>query len=143
MISMARILGAPGHGTGGEAGAEGVVGRVFGSEAAFHVGHQVHYVGEAFDVHQLGDRHGAGKADPAYVVAAQVDQHDVLGALLLAGLELILQGVVFFGRAASGPGAGDGVGGRDPVFDGDHRLDGGANDVEPVQVQVVHVGRGG
>ena len=38
--------------------------------------------------HELIDVHGARFADAAEVVAFQVDQHDVLGALLRVGVQL-------------------------------------------------------
>ena len=46
-----------------------------------HLGHQVHHVGVALDFHQLGYADRPRTADPADVIATQIHQHDVLGAL--------------------------------------------------------------
>ena len=55
---------------------------------------EVHDVRVALDLEQLGDADGARLADPAEVVARQVDEHQVLGALLLVALELVRERVV-------------------------------------------------
>ena len=72
----------------------------------------MHDVRVALDKHQLVDLDGAEVADAADVVAAQVDQHDVLGALFFVvhhlGFESEVGGLV----CAAGAGAGDG-----PVLD--------------------------
>ena len=98
-------------------------------------------MGKPLHFHHLGDFDGARIADPSDVIAAQVQQHDVLGALLLAALQLRFVGVVLAGGAAARTGASDGVSGGDAVLDFDYGFDGRADDLEPVQVQVVHVGR--
>ena len=43
----------------------------------------------ALDLHVLADGHGPGPGDAAEVVAAEVDEHHVLGALLRVALELL------------------------------------------------------
>ena len=64
----------------------------------------------------------AGLADPAQVVAAQVDEHQVLGALLGVGEQLVGERLVLLRRGAAVPGAGDGVDHGPPVLDLDQRL---------------------
>ena len=60
----------------------------------------------ALDPHEIDDVDGAGGADPADVVARQVDEHDVLGPLLGVGPQLGRElGVDLRGRAP-GPGTG-------------------------------------
>ena len=54
----------------------------------------MHDVRVALDVHVPLEPHGAGDAHAAEVVAGQVDQHDVLGPLLLRGHQLGGEGVV-------------------------------------------------
>jgi hypothetical protein len=49
----------------------------------------VHDVAVAPHVHELDDVDRAGAADPLEVVAAEVDEHDVLGALLGVGEQLV------------------------------------------------------
>ena len=134
-------LGGAGDGAGGEASPEHVVAGVAALELAGYVGDEVHDVGVALDVHELGYLYGAGQADAAYVVAPEVDEHDVFGALLLVGAQVGLQLQVLSGRVASGARAGDRVGGYLAVLDLDEQLGGGADDLETVQLQVVHVRR--
>ena len=52
-------------------------------------------------MHQTLDPDGAELAYPANIVASQVDQHNVLGPLLLIGQQLLLDAEIFFlvGRA--------------------------------------------
>ena len=45
----------------------------------------------ALERHELRHAHGAVVADAAEVVAAEVHEHDVLGALLLVALQLLAQ----------------------------------------------------
>ncbi len=61
-----------------------------------HRRHQVHDVAVALDVAVVLDAHGARLADPAQVVAAEVDQHQVLGAFLLVRQQLLLEQQVLF-----------------------------------------------
>ena len=105
------------------------------------MGYEVHYVGKALDFQHPGDLDGAGVADAADVVASEVQEHYVFGALLFAVFEFLLVGGILARGGAAGAGAGDGVGGGDAVLDFDHGFDGGADDLESVQVEVVHIGR--
>ena len=60
----------------------------------------------ALDDHGVADAHRADFRHPAHVVARQVDQHHVFGALLGVGLQFGGQRQVFFRRAAALAGAG-------------------------------------
>ncbi len=53
---------------------------------------QVHDVRVALERHVLRHPHRAELADPAEVVAPEIDEHDVLGALLLVALQLLGRG---------------------------------------------------
>ena len=53
------------------------------------------------DVHQVRHVHGADLADDAEVVAQQVGDHQVLGAVLLAGAQLLGQAHVLGRRLAA------------------------------------------
>src|SRR5215216_3428108 len=133
-------LGGPRHRAGREARRQHVEGGHAAGQLTDHVRDQVHDVGVALDPHELVDPDGAGPADPAEVVAGQVDQHDVLGPLLLVGQELGLQGQVGLGVGAAGAGAGDRAHGGPAALDGDQHLGRGAGDGHPGQAQEVHVG---
>src|SRR5690606_13597010 len=78
----AAHLGAAGDGTAGEARRDHVARAGIGAQPTAHVADDVVHVGVAFDRHQLVHLDAAGHADAAEVVALQVDQHHVLGALL-------------------------------------------------------------
>ena len=67
----------------------------------------VHDVRVVLDRHQRLDRHAAVLADAAEVVAAEVDEHHVLGALLLVGEQVALEPLVLGGVGAARPRAGD------------------------------------
>ena len=99
----------------------------------------MHHVREPFHVHQLGDVNRSGDADPADVVSAQVHQHDVLGPLFFAVLQFILKSVVFLRGLAPRAGSGYRMRCGDTILNLYHCLDGRADDLEAVQVQVVHV----
>ena len=87
-------LRGAGDRAGGQPGAEGVEGRLLGAEPAGDVRGDVHHVRVALDLHDVGELDGAVVGDPADVVAAQVHEHDVLGALLGIGQQLLGQGTV-------------------------------------------------
>ena len=96
----------------------------------------VDHVAVGLDLHQPLDVHGAVLAHAAEVVAAEVDEHHVLGALLLVGEQLGGdRGVVLAARA----GAGDRAGGDVAAVDGQQRLGRGADDLEVLEVEEVHV----
>jgi len=74
---------------GREAGAQSIDGGQLRSETAFDRAHDVHHVRVALDEHQAVDLDAAELAHAAHIVAAEVDQHHVLGALLLVVHHLI------------------------------------------------------
>ena len=63
-------------------GAKGVEAGAVVPHQPRHVRFEVHHVGVALHGHQRVDRHAADAAHPAQVVARQVHEHHVLGALL-------------------------------------------------------------
>ena len=88
------------------------------------------------DLHQPLDVHAAVLAHAPEVVAAEVDEHHVLGALLLVGEQLGGdRGVVLAAR----PGAGDRARGDVAAVDRQQRLGRGADDLEVLEVEEVHV----
>jgi hypothetical protein len=125
---MARTFGAPGERPGREAGRHGVqCGAAVGQHAG-DGGDQVHDVAVALDVAVVLDAHGAGDAHPAQIVAAQIDQHQVLRAFLLVGQQLLLEQLILLLGGAAPSGTGDRVRGGPAVLHGDQRLRTGADD---------------
>ena len=80
-------------------------------------------------------------AHAAEVVAAEVDEHHVLGALLLVGEQVCGDRLVLVGVAAARARAGDRPRRGAPAGHGDERLGRGADDLEVLEVEEVHVGR--
>ena len=73
---------------GGQGGAQRVHRADVGAQRAGHRGDDVHDVAVGLDGHERLDLDGAVLADAAEVVAAEVDEHHVLGALLLVREQL-------------------------------------------------------
>ena len=67
----------------------------------------MHDVRVGLDDHEALDLDDAVLADAAEVVAAEVDEHHVLGALLLVGEQLVADRAVLLERRAARAGAGD------------------------------------
>jgi len=82
----------------------------------------VHHVGIPFDVHQRFDLHRPPLGDPAHVVPAEVDEHDVFGALLCVGQQPPFELRVFFGGRAPTSGPCDRAYGYQAVFAPDENL---------------------
>ena len=85
MISMARTLGAPETVPAGKAAISASIASRRGVELALDVGDDVHDVAVALDEELSVTSTRADFGDPADVVAAEVEQHQVLGALLGVG----------------------------------------------------------
>ena len=75
------------------------------------------HVGIALQRHHLVDFDAARFADPAEVVAFEIDQHHVLGTLLRIRKQLDRKPVVVVAIRRPGPGSGDRPRGRDTVTD--------------------------
>ena len=103
MISMARILGAPERVPAGKQ--ERRASTAVSSRRSWPsiVADQMHDVGVALDEHEVFVTLTVPVfADTADVVAAEVDEHDVLGALFFVGEHLALGGEVGFFAGAAG-----------------------------------------
>src|SRR6185369_17607482 len=103
-------------------------GSYISAQPATDVGDDVMHVRVRLDGHELIDAHAARLADPAKVVALEVDQHDVFRALFRMRRELSHLGKILARTAASGPRACDGPGVDMAVRYSDQALRGGAED---------------
>ena len=83
----------------------------------------------------------AGHADAAEVVAAEIDQHHVLGDLLGVGEHLALDAHVLFRRGAARAGTGDRPHLGAAVLEAHQRLGAGAGDARIAEAQEVHIRR--
>jgi len=102
----------------------------------------VHDVRVALDHHVFGEFYAADFRDPPGVVAAEVEQLDVFGALLLVGQQFGRQRLVFLEGRAAFARPGDRAHGDGVAFEAHENLRRGADDVEVLEVEIEHVGRG-
>ena len=98
-------------------------------------------MGVALDVQRLRDLHRARLGHPADVVAAEVEQHHVLRPLLLVAPQVLLEPGILLLVCAARPGTGYWVDGDLAVDDLDEQLRGRPDDLEAVEVKIVHVRR--
>ena len=89
----------------------------------------MHHVAVPLDEHQVLHANAAELADAPDIVAAQVDQHDVLGDLLLVGAQIGLHRAVFHLIRAARPRPGDGPILHRPPMHAHQQLRRGADDV--------------
>ena len=82
----------------------------------------VHDVAVPLDRHHVGQLDRAEVGDAADVVAAQVDEHDVLGPLLGVGQQLLGEGLVLVLVAPAAARAGQRADRDLAVLDADHDL---------------------
>ena len=85
MISIARTLGAPETVPAGKPGRQRGDHVDVAAQLALDVRDDVHDVAVALDEEAVGHLHRADLGDAADVVAAEIEQHQVLGALLRIG----------------------------------------------------------
>ena len=107
----------------------------------------MHDVAVAAGRHELDGVDGPGVAYPLEVVAGEVDEHEVLGALLVVGEQLLGQPHVVLGGLAARPRPGDRMGDDTAAGDLDQGLRARADDVVGAAVGVrdaeeVHVRAG-
>ncbi len=121
-------LGGPGDRAGRKDRAQRVHGRRPLVQGALDLGDDVLDMGELLHPHVL--RHGdrAALAHSGEVVAGQIDQHGMLGPLLLVQHQLLAVAAPSGHALAQRPGAGDGEGRRFPPPDGQERFRAAAQD---------------
>ena len=89
MISIARTFGAPETVPAGKPADKRVDDVEVVAQLAFDIRDDVHDVAVALDEEAVGDLHRADLGDAADVVAAEIEQHQMLGALLRVGEQLV------------------------------------------------------
>ena len=107
MICMARTFGAPDTVPAGKPAASASSASRLRIELALDIGDDVHDVAVALDEELVGDLDGADLGDAADIVAAEIEQHQMLGALLRIGEQFLFQRLVLVRRRAARPRAGD------------------------------------
>ena len=102
----------------------------------------MHDVREVFDFHQFGDVDGSRQADPADVVAAEIDQHGVFGAFLPVRKQLRRESGVLFPGLAARTGAGNRTGEDLPVLQFDQHFRRSAHQLAGAEIHEKHIGGG-
>ena len=128
-------MGAPVKRPGREERVEGVEGVEALVESTLDVRDQVHEVRVALDVGQSIDAHGARLGDATDVVATEVDEHDVLGDLLLVVQQFVFEFQVLGLVHAARPRAGDRPVAHQPVVHAHQHLGRRADDLDLARVQ--------
>ena len=141
MICIARTFGAPDSVPAGSTERSASIAAHLRPQLAADARDDVDHVRVGLDGHERLDLDGAVLADAPEVVAAEVDEHHVLGALLLVRQQVGGDRDVGVGVGPARPRAGDRAGRGAAAGDGDERLGRGADDLEVLEVEEVHVGR--
>ena len=141
MISIARTFGAPLTVPAGNVARSTSIGLCSGRELARDLAREVHHVRVPLERHQLLDLLGAELHDPPDVVAREIDEHHVLGALLRVLDQLGREPLVVFRCAAAAAGAGDRTADHTVVDHLHHRLRRRTDDRRLGVAQEVHVRR--
>ena len=105
-----------------------------GLQLALHVGNDVHHVRIVLDLHVLGHLDGADLRDAADVVAPQIHQHHMLGALLRIGQQFGRQRGIFLRGLAARARAGDRPHRHGVAFQAHQDLGRGADHMEIAEV---------
>src|ERR1700722_6242190 len=134
-------LGRAAERAGGEGRAHEIVRRLFRREAAFHLRNDMHHVAVALDGHQILDLHRAVIADAAEIVARKVHEHDVFGAFLGVGEQILLVLQILRGRFASRTRTGDGPDLHFSVFAANMDLRRRADERKAFEFQQEHIRR--
>ena len=122
MISMARTFGAPETVPAGRQARRASKASLSLGQLAGDVRGDVHHVAVTLDHHHVGQLDGAVLGDAADVVAAQIDQHHVLGPFLGIGQQFLGQPAVFLLVGAARARAGQRADGHLAVDHATHDL---------------------
>ncbi len=101
----------------------------------------MHDVGVALHRHVLGEPYRSGRSHAPNVVATEIDEHHVLGALLGVGEQLALESRVLVARRAAAARAGDRPDRHRAVLQPHQDLRGSADHLEVAEIEIEHVRR--
>ena len=129
-------------GARGQRGAQYVDGCLAVQQFARHLRREVHHVAVPLEAHQFIHVNGAELGHTPYVVAGEVDEHDVLRHLFRVLLQLTGHATVVVVVAATAACAGNGPADDSTAADLHHRLRRTARDRDVGVAQEVHVRAG-
>ena len=110
-------------------------------QLAHDIADDVHHVAVTLDGETVRDGHAVGTCHAAHVVAAQIEQHQVFGALLGIGKQAQLVGPVLAFACPARAGSGNGPNGNFTIAHAHQYLGAGADDGKSGQIQEVEKGR--
>ena len=142
MISIARTFGAPETVPAGKPAASASTTSTIVAQLALDVGDDVHDVAVALDEEAVGHLDRADLGDAADVVAAEVEQHQMLGALLRIGEQFGGERLILGRRLAARPRAGDRADAHLAVAHADQDFRARDDDLEAAEVEEAEIGRG-
>ncbi len=134
-------LGRARDGAGREACGKRVERVMLGVEVALDVGDDVHHLAEALDEELVGHLDRGDARDAAHIVAAEIEQHQVLGTFLGIGQQGHLKRLVFLRGAAARPRAGDRPDGDGALAHPDQDLRARSRYGETAEIEEVEKGR--
>ena len=100
-------LGCAGDGAGGKASFQGINRVELRAELPFHFRDDVHHMAVALNLHLLTHLHRTVGGDTPYIIAPEIDQHHVLGALFLILKQIGGQALILLSGGAARAGAGN------------------------------------
>ena len=100
-------LGRAGDGSSGKRGPHDIKGRASAGKLTGDVSDDVHHVAIALDGHEVGDLHATVFGDATDIVAGEINEHEVLGALLGIGHEVVGIRIIFLRSGSTATCAGD------------------------------------
>ncbi len=115
MISIARTLGAPETVPAGKPAERASSGSYFVSRVALDVRDDVHHLAVALDEELIGDAHAADAGHTARIVAAEIEEHQMLGPLLRIGEQFLRERPVLGGGSRPAARARDGADRHDAI----------------------------
>ena len=93
-----------------------------GVEIALDIGNDVHHLAVEFEDELVGDLDAADPRHPADIVAAEIEQHQVFGALLLVLEQFLGKRFVLSRRGTAASRAGNGSDGDLAITDPDQNF---------------------
>jgi len=128
-------FGGTGDGAAGESGADEIDGGLAGGERAFDGRDEVLDELVGFEAAKLGDADAVGLADAGEIVAEEIDDHHVFGAVFFALEEIVAGEEVGLGPGGAAAGAFDGAGFDLAILHANKSLRGGADDLTVAEVE--------
>ena len=108
-------FGGTADGANGQRCGEGIPAILIAAKDAGDGAGKMHDVAVTLDFKHAWERDGAWLGDAAYVVATEIDEHDVFGAFFGVGAKFVLESSVFRRCFAAAARAGEGAIGEDEL----------------------------